>query len=262
MPRHIGFENLRENFLGRLHQTFGPARLLRFEPVHVHWQLRGAFDLGEIQELPAFQLRAVRKIRVFRERVVLPASSVVNHFAPPHARRAVEIEKRAPSRTCAMLHDKVAIQKNRLDIRQKRIVAVEIRPPRLHHPDFFAVAGIQEIRNRAPQKIRLGNKVGIKNRHEFTLRRLQTVFQCARFVAFAVRTMNVSDRHALRGVTLYAGAGNILCFIGGIVKHLDVEQLSRIIEPRDGFCEPLNHVAFIEDWQLHRDARPVCDRRR
>ena len=106
----------------------------------------GAFDVRQIQKLPAIQLRAVRKVRVFGERVVLPAARVVDGLSAPDARGAVEIEKCAASRTPAMLHDKVAIEQNSLHLRQQRVIAVEVSPPRLHHADFLVL----KIGNGAP----------------------------------------------------------------------------------------------------------------
>ena len=91
--RHVGAHHARQNFLGRLHQALGPARLLRLEGVHFHGQLGGAFDLRQVEKFPAAQLRAVGKIGVFGERVVLPAAGFVDGRAAPDARRAVEIEK-------------------------------------------------------------------------------------------------------------------------------------------------------------------------
>ena len=260
VPRYIRLENFWQDFLGRLHQSFGPARLLRFEAVHVHGQLGGAFNLRQIEEFPAFELRAIRKVRVFGQRIVLPAAGIVNHFAAPHARRAVEIEKCAPPGTRAVLHHEVPVEQNRFHVGQQRIIAVQVGPARLHHADVFAAVGVQEIRNRAAEKIRLGNEVRVKNRHESALRRFQAVFQRASLVSVAIRSMDVSDRHALRSVALHARARNVLRFVGGIVQNLNLQQLPRIVETRDSFRESLNDIALIENWQLHGHARPVCDR--
>src|SRR5207302_11155255 len=110
--------------------------------------------------------------------------------------------------------------------------------------------GVQEIRNRAAEKIRLGNEVRVKNRHESSLRRFQAVFQRASLVSVAIRSMDVSDRHALRSVALHARARNVLRFVGGIVQNLNLQQLPRIVETRDSFRESLNDIALIENWQL------------
>ena len=42
--------------------------------------------------------------------------------------------------------------------------------------------------------------------------------------------MNVGDRQALRGEMIDTVAGDLLCLVGGIVEHLDIEKLARIVE--------------------------------
>ena len=54
-------------------------------------------------------------------------------------------------------------------------------------------------------------------------------------------------------------ARDLLCLIGGIVEHLDVEQLARVIELRDGLDQPLDHVALVVDRQLDGDFGPFGD---
>jgi len=79
------FKTLGRIFFACLHQALGPPRLLGFEAVHVHGKLGSAFDLREVEKLPAFELRAIRKIGVLGEGVVLPAAGIVDGFAAPHA---------------------------------------------------------------------------------------------------------------------------------------------------------------------------------
>ena len=65
-------------FFPGLDQSFGPARLLRFERGHLDRQFCRTFDILQIDELPAFELRAIGKVGVFGERVVLPAAGFVD----------------------------------------------------------------------------------------------------------------------------------------------------------------------------------------
>ena len=60
-------------------------------------------------------------------------------------------------------------------------------------------------------------------------------------------------------MALDAIARNLLRLVGRIVEHLNVEQLARIIESRDGFDQPLDHVALVVDRQLHGNLGPVGD---
>src|ERR1700752_2082546 len=93
VPWNVRTKNFGKDFLGSLHQPFGPARLLRFEAVHVPRQPRRALNFGKIHELPALQLRAIRKVGVLRERIVLPAPGGIDGRAAPDSRGAVEIEE-------------------------------------------------------------------------------------------------------------------------------------------------------------------------
>ena len=156
VPGRIRLQYSWEDFFCGLHQALGPPRLLGFEAVHVHGELGSALDMREVEKLPAFELRAIRKVGVFGEGVVLPAAGIVDGFAAPHAGGAIEIEESAAAGTRAMLDDEMAIEKDGLHVGQQRVVAVEIRPACLHHPDFAAAIRIHEIRNRTEKKIGFG----------------------------------------------------------------------------------------------------------
>src|SRR6266850_3513098 len=126
MPRCVGFQDFREDFLCGLHQALGPSRLLRFEAVHVHGKLGSALNVREVEKLPAFELRTIGKIGVFGERIVLPAAGIVDGFAAPHASGAVEIEKSAAAGARAMLDNEMAVEKNGLNVGEQGVVAVEV----------------------------------------------------------------------------------------------------------------------------------------
>ncbi len=74
--------------------------------------------------------------------------------------------------------------------------------------------------------------------------------------------MQVMDIDAEGLVTLDAGAGDLGGFVGGVVQHLDLEQLARIIETRHGFDEALDDVALVVDGKLYGNLGPARDRRR
>src|SRR6266851_6338100 len=162
VPRGVGLENLGKDFFCRLHEPLGPARLLRFETVHVYGKLGSTFNLRKVEEFPAFELGAIGKIRVLSKRVVFPASGILNGLAAPHAGSAVEVEESAAAGARAVLHDEVAIKQYGFDVGEQRVVAVEIGPSRLHHADFFAAVGTHEIGNGAAEKIGLWQKVASK----------------------------------------------------------------------------------------------------
>src|SRR5208282_6416288 len=98
VPRYVALQNPRQYFLRNLDQSFCPARLLRLECRHFHRQLSRAFDVLQINELPTNELRAIRKVGIFGERVMLPSTCLIDSAAPPHAGRAIEIKKNATAR--------------------------------------------------------------------------------------------------------------------------------------------------------------------
>src|ERR1041385_7217921 len=77
------------------------------------------------------QLRAVAEVEVFGKRVVLPAARIGNRRAAPDARRAVEIEEQPGSVPATVLEHEVRVEQDRLDLRQQRVVLVDVPPPRL-----------------------------------------------------------------------------------------------------------------------------------
>src|SRR5438445_759468 len=99
VPGCIRAENLRKNFFCCLHQALGPARLLRFEAIHIDGKFAGTFHVREIEKFPAFELRAIGKIGVFGQGVVFDArpcdfagfvSGIVEHLNVEKFERVVE----------------------------------------------------------------------------------------------------------------------------------------------------------------------------
>ena len=123
----------------------------------------------------------------------------------------------------------------------------------------MAIFGVGEIGHRAPQKIRGRNEIGVEDGDEFAGRGFQPFLQRARLESFAIVAMDVGDGNAEGLVAFDAIARDLLCLIGGIVEHLDVEQLARVIELRDGLDQPLDHVALVVDRELDRHLGPDGD---
>ena len=112
-----------------------------------------------------------------------PASSIA--VRRQIAGRAVEVEKQPAARTRAVLDHEMAVEQDRFHFGQRGIVAIEVGPARLHHADFRG----GEIRQRAPQKIRGRNKIGVEDGDEFAGRGLQSFLQRAGLVTFAIVAM-------------------------------------------------------------------------
>src|SRR5262249_48202108 len=181
----------------------------------------------------------------------LPAAGFSDRLAAPDSSGAIEIEEGAASGASAMLDDKVAIEQYGFDLCEQRVVAVEIGPASLHHAD----RRILEVRNRAAEEIGFGEKVSVEDTNEFAPRGLKAILQCTGLEAGTIGAVDVLDWQTLRGETLDAIAGHLLRLVGGVVQNLNVQQLARIVETRDGFDEAFDHVALIENRELNGDAR-------
>ena len=59
----------------------------------------------------------------------------------------------------------------------------------------------------------------------------------------------------LRRVPPYGLFGDTARFVGGVVQHLNLEQLARILQPADGVDQPIRHVHLVVDRELNRDRR-------
>src|ERR1700683_1898571 len=151
-----------------------------------------------------------------------------------------------------MLDDEVSVQQNGFDFRERGIIAIDIAPARLHHGELF----VREIGHRAAQKIRGRNKIRIEDGHKFTGRRFQAFLQRTGFIAFAVVAMDVTNGHSEGPVAFYTVAGDLAGLVGRIVENLNLEQLARIVELRNGFDKPFDDVAFVINGELNGDFGP------
>ena len=125
-----------------------------------------------------------------------PASSIA---ARRHtAGGAVEVEENSGARAPGVLQHKVAVEQDRLHLGEKRVVAVEVRPARLHHADLR----IGKVMDGAQQKIFRWSEVGVEDGDEFALRRLQPFGQRARLVALAIGAVVVADGISQRRIAL------------------------------------------------------------
>jgi hypothetical protein len=83
----------RQQLAAGLDGPLRPAVLLRLERVHLDRHLGRRETSGRNTNFHPFELRAVREVEVFGQRVVLPAAGVVDPGAAPDARGAVEVEE-------------------------------------------------------------------------------------------------------------------------------------------------------------------------
>jgi len=141
MPRGLKFDrkwkpaapNCGQQFLAGLDGSLCPAMLLRFKPVHIHWKFSGGYNVRKKDKFPTDKLGAIAEIKIFAERVVLPAASLLDTGTPPETGRSIEIEKPAASAARGLLEQEMAIQKDRLHAGEQRITAIQMAPSRLDH---------------------------------------------------------------------------------------------------------------------------------
>ena len=158
-----------------------------------------------------------------------------------------------------MLDDEMPIEQDGFDVSQQGVIAIEIGPARLHHADVVSAVRRQKIRNRAPQKIGVGKKIGVEDSYELPVRGLQPVFESPSLIALAIGAVNVRNRHALRGMSFDAVAGDFTGLVGGIIEHLHIEQFARIVEARHRVHQSLDYVALVVDGKLYGNFGPLDD---
>ena len=198
-------------------------------------------------------MRAVTEVGILGQRIVLPAAGVVDHFAAQNTGRAVEVEEVARARTGPVLQDKVPVQQHGFHFGQKAVIAIQIAPAGLHDAD----CGVCEMLDGAREEIRRRDEIGIENRYEFAGGGLQPFLQRAGFEALAIVAVMVFDGEPQGAIALHQRRGKWSGVVGGIVQHLDLEQLAGILDAGDLVDEPLDDVPFVEDGQLNGDRRQL-----
>ena len=177
--RLLRSENAREELPARLDGPLRPAVLLGLEGVHLDRQFGRNDDVRQEVELPPAELGAVAEIEILGQRVVLPAAAVLNRRPPPDARGAIEVEEVAGPIPSAVLEHEVRVEQDRLNLREQRVVGVDMAPARLHHGHLR----IDEVMDGLVQELARRNEVRVEDGDELALRELHPGFERARLVA-------------------------------------------------------------------------------
>ena len=222
--------------------------LLRFKTVHVHRQLSRRDYLRQENKFPTGQLRPIAKIEVFTQCIVLPPTSFHDTRASPKASRAVEIKKTSAAAACRLLEEQVAIKKHRLHAGEERVATIQVAPARLDHSHIW----IGEKMDRALEQIWFWDKIRIQDAEKLAIGRVEPDGQRACFKSGSIQAANQLDIETAPAQLFSARGGDFARIVGGIIQHLDLQQFSRIIEFTNGAEQTLDHVDFIENWQLHR----------
>ena len=122
--REAGLPYGGEKFAAGLDASFSPAVLLALEAVHIHGQFGGSDEVGEEDEVPAFELRAVAEVEVFGERVVVPAARINNTGLPPDACGAVEIDEASAAVAPGLFQQEMAVEEHGLDAGEEGMRAI------------------------------------------------------------------------------------------------------------------------------------------
>ena len=83
--------------------------------------------------------------------------------------------------------------------------------------------------------------------------------QRAGLEAVAVRAVVVLDRVAHVAVALDQRFGKWRGVVGGIVEHLDLQQLLRVLDLDDFFDQPLDDVTLVIQGKLDGDRRQLLE---
>src|SRR5437763_4766520 len=116
---------------------------------------------------------------------MLPAAGFLDRRATPHPRSAVEVKEKPGAGTAGVFQYKMSIEQDRFNFRKQRIVAIDMGPARLHHPNLW----IGEVMDGAEQETFRRCEVSIEDGNELAFCHLHTFRQRTSFVAFAISAM-------------------------------------------------------------------------
>ena len=145
-----------------------------------------------------------------------------------------------------VLDREMRIQQRCLPTGQQGFIRVQVGPTCLNHPN----ARIGEGRQESPNEIGGRDEVGIENQDVAAAREGQTMAQCAGLEAAPVRPAHLRDIYAACTPVLYAGRHQPDGLVRGVIQHLYLEQVFRIVQRARGIHESLHHVRLVEHGEL------------
>ena len=255
--RNLGTEHLRQNLDGRLNGAFCPAELLSLERVDVVRYFSRNNHVEHELHLPTSELRTVRKVHVFGERIAFPAATAVNSFLAPYACGTVEVHKELAPATCGLFNHKVTVNTDRLCERQTGFGAVQVAPASLDETDFLIH---DEVGNRLQEEVFLGNEIGIEDGEEFTLGDFHTFLEGASLEILAVRAVDKLDVITTCSKFSDFFLRDFVAFVRGVVQDLDFVLVLGVVDGADRFEESFNAVGFVKNRELCRNLRQVGHR--
>jgi len=191
-PRVRAAQQRGKHLPGRLYAALGPPSLLHLERADRGRDLGTDRDIVQKDESPARHLCPVAEVEVLGQRIRLPTPGLGHAIPPPHARSAVEVEEASTHVSPALLVQEVAVEVERLCVRKPVLVAVQVIPAGLHHPDRW----VTERREKLPDQVRVGHEVRVQDEQEFASGTGGAVGERARLEASPFRTPQVLNPSA------------------------------------------------------------------
>ncbi len=202
--------------------------------------------MGQEQELPPLQLRAVGQVQILGEGIVLPAAGVLDASSAPHAGRAVEAHEPPAAIAGCVLDHEVPVQQDGLRLGQQRLVTVDMVPPSLNHSDF----GVGEMVDGVLQNVAGRDEVRVEDAQKLSGGRLHALLERPGFVTFPVVAVQIdhvvpSCPHPLSG---FRGDPDRL--ISRVIEHLNLKFLAGVIDLAGGLDDPAGNELLVVHRQL------------
>ena len=248
--RNLGTEHLRQNLDGRLNGALCPAELLCLECVNVVRNFSRNNHVEHELHLPTSELRTVRKVHVFGERIAFPAATAVNGFLTPYACGTVEVHKELAPATCGLFNHKVTVNTDGLGESKTGFGAVQVAPASLDETDFLVH---DEVGNRLQEEVFFRNEVGIEDGEEFTLCNCHAFLEGACLEVLAVCAVDELDVVTTGREFSNFLLGDFVAFVRGVIQDLDFVLVFGVVNGADGFEESFNAVGFVKNRELCRN---------
>src|SRR4030095_5260995 len=160
--------------------------LLRLEAIPVHPQVRRAHKGRKRDKFPTCELGTIAKVEIFAQRVVLPASALLDTRTSPQSGGSIEVEKPGAAAASGLFQQKVSVQKDCLHAREQRITAIQVSPASLNHSHFW----VGKVMDRSLQSLLWRNKIRVQDTYEFAFSSFEPYRQRAGLETSAVDSMN------------------------------------------------------------------------
>ena len=145
----------------------------------------------------------------------------------------------------------VAIQHQGLDTGEQAMIAIHVLPAGLHHAD----SRVAEVTHDFLQERRLGDEVGVEDGDQLARGLLQTEVERAGFVSMAIRSAQIHGVDAALPQLFDRGARDAFRLVGGVVEHLQLEAVARVIESAGSVEQATHDGGLVVQRQLHGDGR-------